>query len=142
VTGVTSGAKYATTTGPVASCATADAVSGVATAATITHTSTDRGVHTVICAGAVDTAGNTAAPVTVTYTVDVSVAWLIALTHQYLGSGQSAAVHQEFETMLTKRQFVAYMAKVSQAALGRKPALTSTQAATLIFCALLIALRG
>ncbi|GLY98700.1 Neogenin [Actinoplanes sp. NBRC 103695] len=143
VVGAANGAKFGPDAGPAVSCATTDTGSGVATKATATQTSNERGVYTVVCAGAVDVAGNAAAPVTVTYTVEASVNWLIALTNQYLASnGQGQAVQNEFDTMITKRQWVPFMAKVLVASIGKKPALTANQASVLLYWAVVIALRG
>ncbi|WP_173073537.1 PxKF domain-containing protein [Phytohabitans rumicis] len=72
VTGVTHGATYSLGTVPHASCSTVDDGSGVATEAALSVTGgTPAGVgqFTATCAGAVDKAGNHAAPVSVTYTV-------------------------------------------------------------------------
>src|SRR5690606_7942876 len=72
VTGVADGATYVLGEVPEAGCATDDATSGVATAATLTTTGDDDGIgnHTATCDGATDTAGNPqAASVSVSYTV-------------------------------------------------------------------------
>ncbi len=69
VTGVANGASYVAGSVPVAVCATTDALSGVATAATVTVTGGPLGNVTATCAGATDMAGNAAAAVSVTYTV-------------------------------------------------------------------------
>jgi len=73
VTGVTNGATYTLGAVPTAGCGTIDAISGVATAASLTLTGgvpPGVGSFTATCSGAVDMAGNLqAAPVTATYTV-------------------------------------------------------------------------
>jgi len=72
VTGVRHGATYELGAVPGADCTTYDALSGVATRATIevTGASADgTGTLTATCRGGKDFAGNTAMPVSVTYTV-------------------------------------------------------------------------
>ena len=73
VTGVTNGATYTFGAVPTAGCNTTDAISGVATKATVKLTGgvpPGVGSFTATCSGAVDVAGNPqAAPVTATYTV-------------------------------------------------------------------------
>jgi Carboxypeptidase regulatory-like domain/Bacterial Ig-like domain (group 1) len=66
VTGVTSGSTYNTT--PTPGCTTTDSLSGVATDATVSVTNSGTS-YTATCSGATDNAGNTAAPVSVTYQV-------------------------------------------------------------------------
>jgi len=143
VIGAANGAKFGPDAAPAVSCGTADSGSGVSVPATMTHVSNDRGVHVVTCSGAVDMVGNTTAPVTVTYWVDASVETLIALTNRYLqGHGASQKVQQDFTTTLTKRQFAAYMAKVLAGSVSRKPMFTAPEAATLLWWAVGIAVRG
>jgi hypothetical protein len=72
VTGVLDGAQYVVGAVPTADCKTTDLVSLVATSATVGITTTGSngvGSFTAKCSGAVDNAGNKAAPVSVTYTV-------------------------------------------------------------------------
>lgn len=72
VAGVSQGAVYIVGAVPVASCTTTDALSGVATPATLVTTGgTANGVGTfaATCDGAVDRAGNQAPPVSVGYSV-------------------------------------------------------------------------
>jgi hypothetical protein len=72
VTGVTPSAIYSLGAVPTAGCVTTDEGSGVATEAQVTITGGNAagvGQFTATCAGAVDRAGNVAAPVSVTYTV-------------------------------------------------------------------------
>jgi VCBS repeat-containing protein len=68
VTGVTNGATYTGGQAPSPGCSDSDAVSGIATAATLSVTS-DGNTYTATCSGATDNAGNVAPPVSVSYTV-------------------------------------------------------------------------
>jgi len=73
VTGVTDGAHYPFGSVPAAGCSTNDALSGAATQATLSVTGGNgdgTGTFTATCSGATDQAGNGAAPVNVSYTVD------------------------------------------------------------------------
>ncbi|MCL4860690.1 MAG: PxKF domain-containing protein [Caldilineaceae bacterium] len=73
VTGVSDGAAYEVGAVPTAACSTSDALSGVATPATLSVTGGNldgTGSFTATCSGATDVAGNSAAPVSVTYTVN------------------------------------------------------------------------
>jgi hypothetical protein len=58
VTGVTNGASYVLGAVPAAACATTDALSGVASAASLSVSGSGVGTYTATCAGALDTAGN------------------------------------------------------------------------------------
>ncbi len=72
VTGVTNHASYPYGGVPVAGCSTSDALSGVASAASLALTETTSpgyATYTATCSGAADKAGNAAQPVTATYTV-------------------------------------------------------------------------
>ncbi len=70
VTGVASGHVYPLSKAPAPGCRTTDATSRVGTPATVTIKGPHgAGVYTATCAGAVDRAGNKAAPVSVSYTV-------------------------------------------------------------------------
>jgi hypothetical protein len=72
VTGVSEGSSYVLGSVPSADCDTTDALSGVATNATpsVTGGNPDgTGTFTAACSGGVDNSGNTAASVSVTYTV-------------------------------------------------------------------------
>ena len=73
VTGVTAGATYLLGA-PAPSCSSTDALSGVAVEATLALSGGTAGVGaiTAACSGAVDKAGNTAAPASVTYLVGVA----------------------------------------------------------------------
>ena len=68
VIGPDNGASYVLGTAPTAACSTSDALSGVATAATMSQTGGPVGEITVNCTGATDNAGNTG-QAAVTYTV-------------------------------------------------------------------------
>jgi hypothetical protein len=88
LTGVTNGAAYTANGVPTAGCATTDALSGVATSATVSTVGGPVGTVTVTCAGATDRAGNAAAAVTATYTV----------TYAFCGFSQPVLVPvQEFK---------------------------------------------
>ena len=72
VTGVNNGASYILGSVPTAGCSTADALSGVATQATLTTTGDNAngsGSVTATCSGATDKAGNSATLVSATYSV-------------------------------------------------------------------------
>lgn len=73
ITGVTDGATYPFGSVPTAACSTTDALSGVATQATLSVTGGNpdgSGTFTATCSGATDLAGNGAAAVSVSYTVN------------------------------------------------------------------------
>jgi hypothetical protein len=136
VVGATDGAVLGPDANPVLSCATTDPVSGVATAATISRVESN-GRHTVKCTGAVDKAGNAAATVQITYSVKLTVQWLIDLTRQY-GTGASPVTLQHLANDLNAGRFTAYIAKVTAMTNGAKPTLTPVQAVTLTYWALLL----
>lgn len=74
LTGVSNGVNYPVGSVPVAGCTTNDGLSGVALPATLSVTdgggADGSGNFTATCSGATDNAGNTAAAVSVIYTVD------------------------------------------------------------------------
>ncbi len=73
MTGVSNGATYFYNAVPAAGCQTTDALSGVAVPATISITGGNGqgyGNYTATCSGAMDKAGNAAAPVSATYIVN------------------------------------------------------------------------
>jgi predicted extracellular nuclease len=75
VTGVTEGSTYLLGLVPAAGCSTTDALSGVATEATLSITGGDAngvGQFTATCSGALDKVGNAADPVSVHYIVAYS----------------------------------------------------------------------
>jgi hypothetical protein len=139
VTGITNGGVYAADAVPAVSCRTTDQGSGLATEATPATTAVS-GKHTVNCVGARDKAGNPAAAVTATYTVNPSLEWLRELTHRYL-DGAPPGHLKAFDKALDKRNMGLYMLEVISHASGRKPALTQKEAATLLAYALVVALR-
>lgn len=72
VTGPTDGGSYTLGNVPTAGCNTSDTLSGVATAASVEvtgGTADGVGTYTATCSGAADHAGNTADPVSITYSV-------------------------------------------------------------------------
>jgi hypothetical protein len=72
VTGVSDGAVYELGSVPAAACTTSDARSEVATPATVAVTGGNlegSGTFTATCSGATDKAGNSVAPVSVSYVV-------------------------------------------------------------------------
>ncbi|MEU7907592.1 Neogenin [Actinoplanes sp. NPDC049118] len=141
VIGAVNGARYGAEAVPAVSCRTADQASGVATEATLTRTSTDRGVHTVVCAGGVDKAGNSAEPVTVSYTVEPTAAWLLNLTRDYLGDADASEL-KDFEAALKKNNFMLFRAKIIVHSVGKKPAFTAEEAATLLYWSIVVDLRS
>jgi hypothetical protein len=73
VTRVSNGAVYYYNQAPTAGCSTTDALSGVAAPASLAVTGGNKsgyGNYTATCSGAKDEAGNTAAPISVSYTVN------------------------------------------------------------------------
>jgi len=76
LTGVSAGGNYMLGSVPTAACSTTDALSGVATQATLTITGGNAdgtGNFTATCSGAIDLAGNSAAPISVSYVVTAPV---------------------------------------------------------------------
>jgi hypothetical protein len=71
---VTNGASYPLGSVPAPGCSTTDALSGVATAASLSVSGSGVGSYTATCAGASDLAGNSAAAVSVSYRVAYSFA--------------------------------------------------------------------
>jgi hypothetical protein len=63
------GATYASGEVPITSCGSEDNLSGLQTYAKVTTVDNNDGTFTATCDGAVDPAGNVAAPVSATYTV-------------------------------------------------------------------------
>jgi hypothetical protein len=73
VTHVSNGAVYYYNQAPTAGCSTTDALSGVAAPASLAVTGGNKsgyGNYTATCSGAKDEAGNTAAPISLSYTVN------------------------------------------------------------------------
>jgi hypothetical protein len=72
-TGLTNGALYYFKQAPAAGCSTTDALSGVATQASLAVAGGNKfgyGAYTATCSGAIDEAGNIAAPISVSYKVN------------------------------------------------------------------------
>ena len=94
ITGVSAGGNYPPTPTPV--CNTTDALSGVATKATLTITAlggAQTGAFTATCAGATDVAGSLAPPVSVTYTVSTKLgSGTTSCNGAYNGSGGQLVV--------------------------------------------------
>jgi len=97
ITGVSNGTSYTLGSVPVAGCSTTDALSGVATQATASVTGGNpdgTGSFTATCDGAADNAGNSAATVSVSYSVE-SAGVLVGVCGGYevrqIGSSYSAA---------------------------------------------------
>jgi len=87
VTHVSNGAVYYYGQTPSAGCSTSDALSGVATPASLAVTGGNKsgyGNYTATCSGAMDKAGNAAAPISVSYTVN-GPASLAGLVEQKTG---------------------------------------------------------
>ncbi|MFB9360512.1 Neogenin, partial [Amorphoplanes nipponensis] len=140
VVGVAEGAVYASDAVPTASCRTTDQGSGAALEPKPLVTTAANGKQTVLCAAAVDKAGNQGADAAVTYTVTTSLGTLRDLTHEYL-AGAPAATVQTFDKALDKRNLVPYMAEVIIHSSGRKAVLTQKQAATLLSWAVVLDAR-
>ncbi|MCA2213948.1 fibronectin type III domain-containing protein [Jidongwangia harbinensis] len=139
VAGVANGGTYGAEAEPVVACRTVDRESGVATEAVVAHT-VKSGKHTVLCSGAVDRAGNAAAPVKVTYTVEPTVAWLIALTHKY-ADGPTPQPFKDLDVALNKGQFGHYIVKIALHSLNRKSGLTTAETTELVYWALVLQMR-
>ena len=83
VTGVTQGSIYDISSVPPAGCSTTDALSGVATNATVSISGGNghgTGQFTATCSGGTDKAGNLAQPVSVTYDVIANVSTQVSVT--------------------------------------------------------------
>ncbi|MEZ4734449.1 MAG: hypothetical protein R3E79_45745, partial [Caldilineaceae bacterium] len=95
VTGVSDGASYTLGSVPTAGCDTTDALSGVATQATLNVTGGNAdgtGAFTATCNGATDLAGNSAAAVSVNYSVQGTLIGSCgAYTVYQVGNSYSAA---------------------------------------------------
>ncbi|RZU54397.1 hypothetical protein EV385_6348 [Krasilnikovia cinnamomea] len=134
ITGASDGVKYGPDVMPTVGCATADSGSGVGTKAEATIDLNDRGGYTVTCVGAKDKAGNAAKPVTISYTVKPTVAWLKELTHKYLATANRGTL-TDLDNKLDHGQFALYSLKVLGEALGKKPTVTPANAAALMYWA-------
>ncbi len=90
VTGVQQGAIYILGSVPTAGCNTTDALSGVATNATVSISGGNgqgEGHFTATCSGATDKAGNAAAPVSVGYDVVSDVSVSVGVSTLYRSTG-------------------------------------------------------
>jgi hypothetical protein len=137
VNGPGNNATYALGSAPSASCTTTDALSGVATNATLSSSRNASGVYTATCSGGLDMAGN-AGSATVTYTVSPTTATLATLTNQYLATSSSPrdiGASIVLNTLLTTNQICLYITSVGQQSQGIWPPLSTTQAAELIYWA-------
>jgi hypothetical protein len=93
VTGVVNGAVYLLGSVPTAGCQTVDALSGVATSATVSLTGGPTGKITALCSGGSDKAGNTAAAVSATYTVATKLGGgTTSCNGTYGGSGSNVTI--------------------------------------------------
>ncbi|HET8660361.1 MAG TPA: hypothetical protein VFM55_15345 [Micromonosporaceae bacterium] len=138
VAGALDGGTYPLDQLPAITCATADATSGVATQATPGTGRDATGVYTATCSGGVDVAGNTAPPVSITYTVTPTPTSLGDISEDYVagsGSPNATGVIQDLQTKLLHGQICLYITKVTNEASGANPTLTAEQAAELIYWA-------
>jgi hypothetical protein len=138
VGGATNGATYTLDQIPIITCTTTDATSGVATQGTPTVTRAANGVHTAVCTGAIDVAGNTASSSSISYTVAPTAMSLTTITNQYVsGSGQPNAtgVIQNLDQKLMHGLICQYISKVTMESEGPNPTLTTEQAAELLYWA-------
>ncbi len=95
VTGVSNGATYSLGAVPAAACNTTDAHSGVAAAAVFSLTGGNAhgvGAFTARCSAASDNAGNSSAPVSVSYTVGYNLNRFVLLAQEGLELDQGASV--------------------------------------------------
>ncbi|MCW2505012.1 MAG: hypothetical protein JWO79_3296, partial [Actinomycetia bacterium] len=138
VSGVIEGHSYPLGAQPTPSCTTTDALSGVAVPATVTVTRDAAGQYTASCAGAADVAGNHADPALVGYTVTPTPATLGTLTDAYVlhsGSPNADGVSHDLANKLAHGQYCNYIDTVNREPGGSHPALTTTQAAELVYWA-------
>lgn len=125
---------------PPARCTTTDALSGVATSATLTLTRGPGGAYTAACTGALDTAGNPGST-TITYTVRPTTTSLQALTTQYVaetGAPNAPGAAKNLNQLLEKQQVCEYIKQVHRHATQPPNALTTDQAAELTYWAHLL----
>ncbi|GAB1691911.1 Neogenin [Krasilnikovia sp. M28-CT-15] len=141
VTGAGNGAKFGPDAMPTIGCATADSGSGVGTKAEATIDMNDRGGYTVTCVGAKDKAGNAASPVTISYTVKPTVAWLKELTHKYLATANHGTL-TDLDNKLDHGQFALYSLKILGEAVSKKPTVTPANAAALMYWAAVLDLQN
>lgn len=91
ITGVVNGETYSSNNVPTPVCHTTDALSGVATSATLSMFNAGNS-YTTTCSGATDNAGNTAQSVSATYTVLPSNYTLVNLTNSNSNNLSNAKV--------------------------------------------------
>jgi len=105
VTGVTNNATYAYNAVPTAGCQTTDALSGVATSATV-NVSGDNGEgygsFTATCSGATDNAGNSAQAVSDSYTVQAPPNYTSSVSMSSTGFVYNRIKHTGTETVTIK----------------------------------------
>lgn len=95
ITGVSNGATYPLGDVPAAACNTTDAHSGVASAAALSLTGGNAhgvGAFTARCGAALDNAGNSSAPISVSYTVGYNLNRFVLLAQEGLELDQGASV--------------------------------------------------
>ena len=93
VTGVTQGAIYQRGSVPAANCTTTDALSGVATNATVTITGGNghgEGRFTATCSGATDNASNVAPPVAIAYDVVANISSSVHVLIQFRANNNTS----------------------------------------------------
>ncbi|MDQ1645309.1 MAG: hypothetical protein QOJ50_1493, partial [Cryptosporangiaceae bacterium] len=138
VAGAIEGHSYPLGSQPTPSCTTTDALSGVAVAATVTVTRDAAGQYTASCAGAADVAGNHAAPALVRYMVTPAPGTLGTLTDSYVlhsGAPNADGLSHDLANKLAHGQYCNYIDTVNAQPGGPHPALTTTQAADLVYWA-------
>jgi hypothetical protein len=95
LTGVANGATYPLGAVPAAACNTTDAHSGVVTAAALSLTGGNAhgvGTFTAACSSATDNAGNTSAPISVSYTIGYNLNQFVALAQEGVELDQRSSV--------------------------------------------------
>lgn len=124
---------------PAPACDTADAVSGVAKAATLTVTRDNRARYTATCTGGTDVAGNVAAPASAGWTVTPTVPDLTALTLRHLAANNATTgLGQDLTNKLAHGQYDLYISKVLKEPKDKKAGLTPAQADELVYWARLL----
>ena len=127
ITGVRQGAIYAYGKVPVAGCTTTDALSGVATPATVTSIRTGP-VVTVTCAGAVDVAGNTSPVVQAVYRISGICIAISILVRVYVLLSKSPKASSVITLLLNDLQTGKYDKFVKDVLAQRGVTLTKAQA--------------
>lgn len=140
ITGPSNGATYALGSVPATSCVTADALSGVATPASLSVVLGVNGAVTVNCSGALDNAGNPGST-SLSYTITPTTSSLGNLTSSYIsasGSPNSSGAISSLMAKLNAGQVCQFISGVNQQTSGPHPTLTSAQATELIYWARII----